>query len=403
MPYKASLSSLVSGGTHRSTSAVHLPYQHHRSGRPSDTLSFESFGKESVIASSSNHASDLRKQKSSRNLINMIKTRSRSKLRDEPSHQNRNMLQAPPLPLPPSFLPISPVKKYKAVKAKKNAGRFDPSTSTLSLDQQSSPTISEPVFRLDTNLDEMDGIVNLNRNRGMDSSSMSSGVESSHFSDHGFSSFASPPTFSDPFLPNAKIPKCQRSAPKISPNSTLPDINIVKVDEESGPSWTAPESWAVDKEGGDKQEPEYSSSDEDSSAISKRKSRRRTNTRLVTKSVLFSKPFKIRIYRANNTYHVVSIGLSVTVADLTSQLPKRLLLDTERETHRLYLKERGRERMLALTERPADIVRRRLEQAGYQIADGLDMLGTEDMRFLMTFVYKSNLLGPAVSSLSPPV
>jgi adenylate cyclase len=246
----------------------------------------------------------------------------------------------------------------------------------------------------------MDGIVNLNRNRGVDSSSLSSGVESNHFSDIGFHSFGPPPTFSDPFLPDARIAKRQRSARKISPNTTLPEINVVKVDEDVGPSWTAPESWAVEKEGADKQEPDYSSSEEDSSAISKRKSRRRTNPRPALKSIPFTKPFKIRIYRANNTYHVVSIGLSVTVADLTSQLLKRLLLDPERETHRLYLKERGRERMLALTERPADIVRRRLEQAGYQIADGLDMLGTEDMRFLMTFVYKSNLLGPAVSFIS---
>jgi hypothetical protein len=52
--------------------------------------------------------------------------------------------------------------------------------------------------------------------------------------------------------------------------------------------------------------------------------------------------------------------------------------------------------MLAQTERPADIVRRRLEQAGYDIADGLDTLGEGDLNFLMKFVYKSTVLGPAV-------
>ena len=55
------------------------------------------------------------------------------------------------------------------------------------------------------------------------------------------------------------------------------------------------------------------------------------------------------------------------------------------------------ERILAQTERPADIVRRRLEQAGYDLADGLDLLGAEDITFLMKFVYKTQLLGPAVS------
>jgi adenylate cyclase len=55
-----------------------------------------------------------------------------------------------------------------------------------------------------------------------------------------------------------------------------------------------------------------------------------------------NKTFKVRIYRANNTYHVASIGLSVTVANLTPVLNNKLLVESERETHRLYLKERGR-------------------------------------------------------------
>jgi adenylate cyclase len=52
--------------------------------------------------------------------------------------------------------------------------------------------------------------------------------------------------------------------------------------------------------------------------------------------------YKIRIYRANTSFHVASIGLSVTVADLTPVLNQKLLPDTERETHKLYLQERGR-------------------------------------------------------------
>lgn len=52
--------------------------------------------------------------------------------------------------------------------------------------------------------------------------------------------------------------------------------------------------------------------------------------------------------------------------------------------------------MLAPTERPAAITRRRLEQAGYDQLDSLDYLAAEDMTFLLKFVYKSQLLGPAV-------
>lgn len=55
------------------------------------------------------------------------------------------------------------------------------------------------------------------------------------------------------------------------------------------------------------------------------------------------------------------------------------------------------ERLLAMTEKPANIVRRRLEQAGYDDADDLRLLAVEDIQYLMKFVYKSNVLGPAVS------
>jgi len=57
------------------------------------------------------------------------------------------------------------------------------------------------------------------------------------------------------------------------------------------------------------------------------------------------------------------------------------------------------ERVLASTERPADIVRRRLEQAGYDPADGFDILAGEGLLFLLKFVYKSQVLGGGVSRL----
>jgi hypothetical protein len=60
------------------------------------------------------------------------------------------------------------------------------------------------------------------------------------------------------------------------------------------------------------------------------------------------------------------------------------------------------ERVLAQTEKPAAIVRRRLEQAGYEAADGLEKMGGDDLTFLLKFVYKSQLLGPAVCDESSP-
>ncbi|KAJ7815921.1 hypothetical protein B0H13DRAFT_1663716 [Mycena leptocephala] len=108
-----------------------------------------------------------------------------------------------------------------------------------------------------------------------------------------------------------------------------------------------------------------------------------------------SHKIRIRIYRADNTYHNVSVSANATVAALTPKLDEMLPAGEEREMHQLYLKERGRERILAQTERPADIVRRRLEQAGYNETDGRDLLGSAGLSFLLKFVYKSWFLGPA--------
>lgn len=329
-----------------------------------------------------------------------MKKRSRSKLRDDSS--SFRSLTHPPLPL----LPLPTTRKDRPGKGKKKSTWSTHSDSTVSLNNPA--TSSETVFRLDTNLDEMEGIVDLNHHH--DSSSLSSGVDS-HPSDVSFRHvpYNSPPTFSDPFLPSSSVVRRKHyDNRKISPNTLLPDINIFRVDDDASTSWTAPESWAVEKEGVTKPEEYGSSSEEDAvasptpgppmSTAMKRKSRRKTQSSRPNggrPASSHGKPFKIRIYRASNTYHVVSIGLTSTVADVTSQLIKKLL-DPDREVHRLYLKERNRERILAMTERPADIMRRRLEQAGYTTADGLDMLGADDMRFLLTFVYKSTLLGPAV-------
>ena len=49
--------------------------------------------------------------------------------------------------------------------------------------------------------------------------------------------------------------------------------------------------------------------------------------------------------------------------------------------------------MLAQTERPANIVRKRLEQAGYDPADGVELLGGGALEFLLKFAYKSQNLG----------
>ncbi|KAI0644684.1 hypothetical protein C8Q79DRAFT_1001946 [Trametes meyenii] len=279
------------------------------------------------------------------------------------------------------------------------------------------PPPKESLYALDTNLNEMDGIVDLSvlPPTNFESNSPGSGFDSSHRSSSDVSSMqygsvgtSQHSVFSNPFLPGnqrrlapgALAFDGRRISPKARPPAPTPN-GSGEVDRES-PSWTAPESWAVEKEGGESQAPAYSSEEEElTSAKQQEQPQQHQSPR--TSQVRSKKKrasrgsrglYKVRIYRANNSYHVVSCDLTVTVAQLTPQLNKKLLLDPGVEPHKLHLKERGRERVLAPTERPADIVRRRLEQAGYDVADGLDLLGADDIQFLLKFVYKSNALGP---------
>ncbi|CDO76067.1 hypothetical protein BN946_scf184696.g19 [Trametes cinnabarina] len=422
-PSKPSFSSFTLP-RHASTSSISVLTT--ATARPSETFSIHSND-----SGRSGRTLDSRK-KPSLNPLSLLKMRSRSRLRSEPLPVEA----PPPMPSPdlsfhptPTTPPGSFSKKDRSAQRKKKPQYVSP------------PALppKESLYTLDTNLNEMDGIVDLSvlPPTNADSSSPGSGFESSHQSSSdvssmqfgsGSASHHSGSVFSNPFLPGSQ----RRLAPgaltfdgrRISPKARPPAMAPVASGSASAsasanldgdsPSWTAPESWAVEKEGGDASIAAYSSSDEsvvnvpavngyngtvNAVASSSRASAAsaaaaaRGGTKRKKRSAGRGL-YKVRIYRANNSYHVVSCDLNVTVAQLTPQLNKKLLLDPGVEPHKLHLKERGRERVLAPTERPADIVRRRLEQAGYDVADGLDLLGADDIQFLLKFVYKSNALGP---------
>ncbi|KAI0948889.1 hypothetical protein AcW1_008634 [Taiwanofungus camphoratus] len=373
--------------------------------RPSETVSIHSTSSDP----DSQHTLVSRKSKSSLSIFsNIIKTkRSRSRLRSDATIPDEPV---PPLPSTEflSSLPSSSSSSSPSSASKRE--RFRPRKKTSNLASSGPPAPEGPVYKLDTNLDEMEGIVDRSvLPPAPDSGSPGSGFESSHQSSsdvssvHNSLSASSSNMFSNPFLISAQ----RTIAPsglafdgrRISPTSRPSDLA-----EDDSPSWTAPESWAVDKDGEDQTIPEDSTSDDSEHAAgtrSKRKRRRNVTASTTIRASTAPSVYKIRIYRANNTYHVVTITVSVTVAQLTPELNKKLLLNPDREPHSLYLREQGRERVLAQTERPASIVRRRLEQAGYDDPDGRAMLAVEDIGFLMKFVYKSNVLGPAADELQP--
>jgi adenylate cyclase len=350
--------------------------------RPSESHSladsFSSINTQSV-SEFPHPGNDSKKSKSNFSIIpRIIKKRSRSRLLADPDRPNGSFSSpAPPVPyLNPSasftstsFYPLStsppPSSKRGKAKGKQKAGSVPPPLP------YKDPR--EPELTLDTNLEEMDGIVDLTPRLSSSndpvSSSPSSGLDSpvpsSSFSFGDFNPNSTSPTtsmFSNPFpLTPAKNPQqlhrhVHVMLEKVSPKTQAPPVVLAvpaPMDglASSAASWEAPQSWAVEKDGEDPAEPPDYSSSEDSVAIGhhapKKHRSHRTSTRpkpppKAAKPCMTNKPFKVRIYRANNTYHVASIGLSVTVADLAPVLNTKLLLESERETHRLYLKERGR-------------------------------------------------------------
>lgn len=290
----------------------------------------------------------------------------------------------PPLPSPdmtqvyqPPSPPPGPTLKIGRARGKKKAADFPHSISSTDEGYE---------YHLDRDIDNMDGIIDLTIasdlnptiNSG-DPSSPSSGFETSTHSsglssdvgsthNHYHAPISSPGTstgsvtiFSDPFqTPTGNLKRklgYQKNlfdACKISPKTRAP---LAKALPPAGQkqSWTAPESWAVDQGDDVGDLLEYSDSElEDLSGAknpngsSKRKRNRRTIVSLDGKGTwrastdTVDKRYKIRIYRANNTYHLAQLSLGDTVQQMIPHLNSKVLFDKDRETHRLYLKERGR-------------------------------------------------------------
>jgi adenylate cyclase len=353
-------------------------------------------------------AKQVRKVKSS--MFSRLKTKSKSALRPDQIEAEHPSLRTPPPPIPDrdaSFLPV--LKKSERKKS------------------NSQPPSPDAEFTLDTNIEHMEGIINLDSihssppsafpsyarsltrshsppslNLHTDVSSPSSGFDSSShlsisLSDHSFySTYYSPVTsadFSNPFLPTPLTAAAKRKGiqPRFKDKDKDKDKRTPPAERPLPPlpatigsrwpdttNWMAPESWAVEKVGdADELAAGESSSSEDSDpAIVPRRTsaipphavvrgdgvtvvnghppvyahpplhpppppKRRRPTKHRSSNAT-AQPMRIRIYRANSAFHIATITPQVDVASLTPALNEKLLQGKGVETHRLYLKERGR-------------------------------------------------------------
>lgn len=232
----------------------------------------------------------------------------------------------------------------------------------------------------------------------------SSGRGDSYSGESSYGALSGSPQFTHPWQPGGQLNSGtgsfhpRKPSRKVSPNTIapllpLPEPPVAPAPEGAGPhaeGWTAPESWSVAvKDGMDPVEEAESSSDESVGGTRHRDrasgvpghhnghghvhgngKSQRTEMAVVRganginggaahakdeaavlqakraagakKTAAAQHKIQIRIYKADNTYHVVSVSTSVTVATLTPKLDQKLPVGEEREMHQLYLKERGR-------------------------------------------------------------
>lgn len=334
-----------------------------RSTRSTESNSAEDHASVTGSTTSNGHR-ELRKPKSFMNPLNVIR-RARSKARLDADDKEAQAAANKAQPLLPSFVssgssflqmdPSSGKSALRVVRGrekKKSKGSSAPPV----------PSTLQPDFNIDLNLERMEGIVDPSRLQSTHSGSIS-GATLDEASTSGLrmdgrahtpssSSSSQPhyggPVFSDPFVsrpPSVRSREGTVDLRRMSPHTIAPVVLAPQLvspasgSQEGMASWKAPPSWVT----GDQPEPDVSSSEDEKASASKRKARRRaTVTRALQSHGMDTRNFKIRVYRANNDFHILTCSLATTVGQLSGKLNATLLSPGEREDHRLYLKERGR-------------------------------------------------------------
>ena len=331
-----------------------------RSTRSTESHSAEDHA--SNTGSSSHGHRELRKPKSFMNPLNVIR-RARSRVRLDAEEREAQTTSKPPPFLPAFVSSSSGDSSFLNMDPSRNALRAVRGRDKKKSKSGAGPTDSSvvpPEFDLD--LRRMEGIIDTSRLPSLSNSPPISGIGFGEPSRSGFSldgraptpssSSSSPPNFggpvfSDPFISRPSSVRSRDSTHehrRMSPRTIVPAAVPPHLVSPSGAqdglaAWKAPPSWVS----GDQPEPDVSSSEDEKAPSSKRKSRRRaTISRTLQSQSVENRNYKIRVYRTNTEYHILTCSLSTTVAHLSGALNTILLGLEEREDHRLYLKERGR-------------------------------------------------------------
>ncbi|KAH9998045.1 protein phosphatase 2C [Xylariaceae sp. FL0662B] len=100
-------------------------------------------------------------------------------------------------------------------------------------------------------------------------------------------------------------------------------------------------------------------------------------------------PHCIRVFRSDGTFVTVQMPLDSTVTDVMAQVVKKTFVNEGLENYHIILRKHALSRVLAPPERPLLIQKRLLQQVGYEEKDRLEDIGREDNSYLCRFVFLS--------------
>lgn len=198
--------------------------------------------------------------------------------------------------------------------------------------QRSESTGANALFSLDTNLDDMEGIVD--------------------------------PTASMSMAPHGGIFTGEPIAEE--PHKLLMEDSV------NGPgAWDAPDSWAVKRKGDE----------------NLRRLREIDEAGIPQKIEDDGTPHCVRIFRIDSTFATLSMGVNTTASEILQVLGKKSFLQDDLDNYQIIIQKHDLHRQLAPGERPIAIQKRLLEQAGYHNTDRIEEIGREDNSYLCRFTF----------------
>ncbi|KAI8635378.1 protein phosphatase 2C [Xylariaceae sp. FL1651] len=141
-----------------------------------------------------------------------------------------------------------------------------------------------------------------------------------------------------------------------------------------GGAWNAPDSWAVRRNA---EERDAHAPEVDDVGTPPRPEEK-------------ASPHCIRVFRSDGSFATVQLPLSATVDEVMHQLKKKTLITEGVENYHIVLKKHDLSRVLAAAERPLLIQKRLLQQVGYEEKDRLEDIGREDNGYLCRFLFLSS-------------